>query len=71
MLDLLLSHERIRVAAARLARERVRERYQWPQIAKEIGEVYEELAGLGLAARDRPAIEPPAEPTDAPSKRAA
>jgi glycosyltransferase involved in cell wall biosynthesis len=71
MLDLLLSHERIRVAAARLARERVRERYQWPQIAKEIGEVYEELAGLGLAARDRPAIEHLAETTDAPSKRVA
>ena len=71
MLDLLLSHERVRTAAARLARERVREQYQWPRIAQEIGAVYEGLLGGGRAAQDQPPLEPFVEPTGEPSKRAA
>jgi glycosyltransferase involved in cell wall biosynthesis len=71
MLDLLLTHEGIRTAAGRLARERVRDRYQWPRIAQEIGAVYEGLLGRGPAARDQPMIEPFAETADEASKRAA
>lgn len=70
MLDLLLSHERIRTAAARLARERVRDQYRWPRIAREIGAIYEELAGR-TAAQDYPALEVVAEPSETQSKRAA
>jgi glycosyltransferase involved in cell wall biosynthesis len=71
MLDLLLSHKRIRTAAARLARERVQEHYQWPRIAQEIGAVYERLAGRSLGAPDHPAVEPSVQPTAEQSKRAA
>jgi glycosyltransferase involved in cell wall biosynthesis len=72
MLDLLLSHEKIRSAAARLARDRVRDQYQWPRIAKEIGAVYEQLAGRSLGGQDHRVIEPFADPAARePSKRAA
>ncbi|MGO9124948.1 MAG: glycosyltransferase family 4 protein [Terriglobales bacterium] len=71
MLDLLLSHERMRVTAARLALDRVRDQYQWSQIAKDISAAYEKLAGRDLAAQGYPALRPYAEPSSAPSKRAA
>lgn len=70
MLDLLLSHDRIRTAAARLGRERVRDQYQWPRIAREIGAIYENLAGR-TATQDYPALEVVAEPSETQSKRAA
>ena len=71
MLDLLLSHEPIRAAAARLARDRVRDQYQWPQIVQAIAALYEQLAGRELVSPDRPARPPlPGYPA-APSKRAA
>ncbi len=69
MLDSLLSHERLRAAAARLARNRVQERYQWPGIAREIGAIYERLAGH--AAKDHPLPELLAGPPATPSGRAA
>jgi glycosyltransferase involved in cell wall biosynthesis len=71
MLDLLITHERIRTAAARLARDRVRDRYQWPRIAQEIGAVYEGLFGRCPAARDQAALEPFVESAEEASKRAA
>lgn len=71
MLDLLLSHESIRTAASRLARDRVRDQYQWSQIAQEIAAVYEQLAGRDIVSQDRPVPRPFAEPSAAPSKRAA
>jgi glycosyltransferase involved in cell wall biosynthesis len=70
MLDLLLSHDRIRTAAARLARARVRDQYQWPRIAHEIAAVYEKLAGRDALAQNHPALGP-SEPAAVPSKRAA
>jgi glycosyltransferase involved in cell wall biosynthesis len=71
MLDLLITHERIRTAAARLARDRVRDRYQWPRIAQEIGAVYEGLFGRSLAAPDQTMLEPFVETAEEASKRAA
>jgi glycosyltransferase involved in cell wall biosynthesis len=43
MLRLLISEPQVREEAARNARERVRERYLWPQIAKQIELAYWEL----------------------------
>ncbi|MFZ0803075.1 MAG: glycosyltransferase family 4 protein [Terriglobales bacterium] len=71
MLDLLLSHQPMRAAAARLARDRVRDQYQWPNIAKEIAAVYEQLAGREVVPQDHPAPRPLAEPSAPPAKRAA
>ncbi len=45
MLRLLISDARVRKAAGRDARERVRERYLWPEIANQIELAYSELAG--------------------------
>jgi glycosyltransferase involved in cell wall biosynthesis len=45
MLGLLLSDSKLRVAAGVKARQRIQERYLWPRIATEIGQVYDELAG--------------------------
>jgi len=45
MLRLLISDARVRKAAGRDARERVRERYLWPEIANQIELAYWELAG--------------------------
>jgi glycosyltransferase involved in cell wall biosynthesis len=70
MLDLLLSHERMRSAAARLARDRVRDRYQWLQIAQQIAAVYEKLAGPDLVSPKQAALQPVPHPAT-PSKRAA
>ena len=71
MLDLLLSNERMRASAARLARERVRDHYQWERIAKEIAAVYETLADRNLLAPDHVVLRPRAEVPAAASKRAA
>jgi len=70
MLELLLAHERIRTAAARLAQDRVRDQYQWPRITQEISAVYETLAGRATASRDHSALQPHVEP-GTPAKRAA
>jgi glycosyltransferase involved in cell wall biosynthesis len=43
MLALLISDREIREAAAEKARRRARERFLWPEIARQISEVYEEL----------------------------
>jgi glycosyltransferase involved in cell wall biosynthesis len=69
MLDLLLSHEPMRTVAARLARDRVQDQYQWPRIAQEIAAVYEQIAGQGVVRHERP--RPLADRPAAPSKRAA
>ncbi len=45
MLQLLVSQPEVRHAAAVKARERVRERYLWPQIATQIGSTYQDLMG--------------------------
>src|SRR5580698_9633617 len=71
MLDLLLSHERMRTTAARLAQDRVEDQYQWPHIAKEIAAVYEQLAGQELVSQDHAVPKPFAELNAAPTKRAA
>ncbi len=71
MLDLLLSHERMRTTAGRLAQDRVRDQYQWPGITREISSVYENLAGRGPAAQGQPAPGALAKPSATPSKRAA
>jgi len=71
MLDLLLSHQAMRAAAAHLAQDWVRDQYQWPRIAKEIAAVYEQLAGRDVVPQDRPAPRRFAEPSAPPSKRAA
>jgi glycosyltransferase involved in cell wall biosynthesis len=71
MLGLLLLHDGMRSAAARLAREKVRDQYQWPRIAKEIAAVYEKLAGHGLVGRAQGPIEAVTEASNPPEKRAA
>jgi glycosyltransferase involved in cell wall biosynthesis len=71
MLDLLLSHQRMRTTAAGLARDRVRDQYQWPHIAKEIAAVYEQLAGREPVSEDHVIPKTFAEPNAAPSERAA
>jgi glycosyltransferase involved in cell wall biosynthesis len=45
MLRLLISEPGIRKAAAIRAREKVRERYLWNGIAKEVEDIYLQLAG--------------------------
>ena len=50
MLQLLVSQPAVRQAAAVKARERVGERYLWPQIATQIGSTYQ-----GLMARKKAA----------------
>jgi glycosyltransferase involved in cell wall biosynthesis len=71
MLDLLLLNERMRIAAARLARERVRNQYQWQQIARDIDAVYQKIIGRALVAEDQNGIRPLAEPSAASEKQAA
>jgi glycosyltransferase involved in cell wall biosynthesis len=71
MLDLLLSHERMRSVAARLARDRVQDQYQWPQIAKQIAAVYEQIAGRDMVLQGHSASWPFVEPAVAQPKRAA
>ena len=48
MLRLLISEPGIRKAAAIRAREKVRERYLWNGIAKEVEDIYLELAGVKI-----------------------
>jgi len=45
MLGLLLSDPEIRATAGRSAQQLIREQYLWPQIAKQIAQVYEEVLG--------------------------
>jgi len=43
-LEVLLSNSEVRRAAGRDAQQRIQQRYLWPQIAAEIGRVYDKLA---------------------------
>jgi glycosyltransferase involved in cell wall biosynthesis len=71
MLGELLTHNGIRAASARLARDRVRDQYQWPRIAQEIAAAYEKVSGRDPVGRHHPAHPPFPETPSAPSKRAA
>ena len=59
MLTLLLSHPEIRTVAGKSARKRVQERYLWPQIAAEIADVYDTLAGRKPVRREPPTVSEP------------
>jgi hypothetical protein len=50
MLQLLISDRDVRESAASSARERVQERYLWPQIAQDIERAYWKLIGWPDAA---------------------
>ncbi len=54
MLRLLMSDPRMREVAGRLARQRVQERYLWPQIAERIESVYQDVLGHRRIAGPRP-----------------
>jgi len=45
MLALLISDERIRKAAGENAQQRAQEQFLWPEIARQVGDVYHELIG--------------------------
>ncbi len=45
MLELLLSDAELRLVAGRSAKQRVQERYLWPNIAAQIGQIYDRVAG--------------------------
>jgi len=67
MLALLASDPETRAAAGRMEREIIRARYQWPQIARNIGAVYQDLVGeTGIAEEVRPRalLEPETEQTE-------
>lgn len=49
-LDLLLSHPEMRAAAGNNAKQRIEKLYLWPQIAAQIGQVYDQVA----VRRDQP-----------------
>jgi len=48
-LRFLIANPAVREAAGRAAKQRIREHYQWPQIAREIERVYFEMMGWELA----------------------
>jgi glycosyltransferase involved in cell wall biosynthesis len=48
MLGLLLPHPEMRSAAARVAKQKMQQQYHWPQIAAQIGQAYDQLAGRSL-----------------------
>ena len=60
MLALLISDEGIRKAAGENARQRAREQFLWPEIARQVSEVYEELIGEEKGRR-LPSLEPASE----------
>jgi len=66
MLALLLSDEEIREAAGEKARQRAHEQFLWPEIARQVSEVYEELIGAKRIQRL-----PMPEPASEDAKRAA
>jgi hypothetical protein len=43
MLRLLISDSRVRRAAARRGQERVRQRYLWEMVAREVDQIYQSL----------------------------
>jgi glycosyltransferase involved in cell wall biosynthesis len=53
MLALLLSDAEIRRSAGDSARQKAREHFLWPEIARQVSEVYEELLG-GKGIRRQP-----------------
>ena len=48
-LRFLIANPVVREAAGQAAKQRIREHYQWPQVAKEIERVYFETMGWELA----------------------
>ena len=58
MLALLIPDEEIRKSAGEKARQRVQEQFLWPEIARQVSEVYEEL--LGVKRIHRPPLPEPA-----------
>jgi glycosyltransferase involved in cell wall biosynthesis len=48
-LRFLIANPAVREAAGRAAKQRIREHYQWPQVAREIERVYFEMMGWELA----------------------
>jgi glycosyltransferase involved in cell wall biosynthesis len=62
MLQLLIAEPEIRHAAARTARARIRERYLWPEIAKEIEGHYYKLMGRLPVAAEAPEPSAPEKP---------
>jgi glycosyltransferase involved in cell wall biosynthesis len=65
MLGLLLSHPEMREAAANSAKQKIEEQYLWPQIAAQIGQAYNQLAGR----LDQPLRRKPAEVSSEPQTR--
>ena len=61
MLGLLLSDATLRAEAGAKAKQRIQERYLWPQIAQQIGGIYDELACHPAFASKRPPAKAPAE----------
>jgi hypothetical protein len=55
MLRLLIENAELRESAAKKARERILNHYLWPEITKQVAEVY-----LNLMERPRAARKPPA-----------
>lgn len=53
MLEQLLSDSEMRAAAGRSAQRVIRERYLWPNIAREIAQVYEEMLARAQTATPR------------------
>ena len=45
MLGVLLSHPEMRAAVVQSSKQRIKEQYLWPQIAAQIGQAYDQVAG--------------------------
>ncbi len=71
MLRLLLSDAEGRAAAGRAAQQRVRDRYLWPRIAAEVGQVYEEVVRPTGATKAYPPEKVAARVKSEPPNRAA
>lgn len=69
-LALLLSDPEIRAAAGRSAQRLIQQRYLWPQIARQIAEVYEGvLDGRAIRAKLPPRRKTDDQPSDVPAKQ--